>query len=237
MSTASVKYPIVRAGMLEQVAAMKPHDLLPNERELAQQFGVSRMTLRRALKELADDGLLYAVRGQGTFIAEQRISKGSDLTSFSEDMRARGLTPSARLISAHVVEAPETVAYELELDPGAAVFEVVRVRLADRLPMCIEHSHLPERFFRGLLEHDLQGSLHEILRTAFRTQAVRAEQTMSAATLTSHQADLLGAKRGAAALRVQRITSDSRGRLIERSTSVYRGDRYDFHLTIARSGR
>ena len=103
--------------------------------------------------------------------------------------------------------------------------------------MCIEHSHLPERFFRGLLQHDLQGSLHEILRTVFRTQAVRAEQTMSAVNLNTHDAELLGTKRGTAALRVLRITADRRGRLIERSTSVYRGDRYDFHLAITRNGR
>jgi len=237
MSTTAVKYPIVRAALLEQVGAMQPHDPLPNERELAQQFGVSRMTLRRALKELANDGLLYAIRGQGTFVAEQRISKGSDLTSFSEDMRARGLVPSSRLITARAIAAPEPVAYDLELDPGTTVFELVRVRLADRLPMSIEHSHLPERFFPGLLQHDLQGSLHEILRTVYRTQPIKAEQTMSAANLSAHQAELLGTKRGTAALRVLRITSDGRGRLIERSTSVYRGDRYDFHLTIIRNGR
>jgi GntR family transcriptional regulator len=237
MTTTAVKYPIVRAALLEQVGAMQPHDPLPNERELAQQFGVSRMTLRRALKELVDDGLVYAVRGQGTFVAERRISKGSDLTAFSEDMRARGLTPSSRLITARVTEAPDNVAYDLELEPGAAVFELVRVRLADRLPMCVEHSHLPERFFRGLLEQDLEGSLHEVFRTVYRTQAVRAEQTMSAVNLSSRQAELLGTKRGTAALCVVRITSDGRGRLIERSTSVYRGDRYDFHLTITRNGR
>jgi GntR family transcriptional regulator len=193
------------------------------------------MTLRRAISELADEGFLYAVRGQGTFVAEPRITKGAELTTFSEDMRARGLVPSARVITAVVREAPEVIAPALELEPGAEVFELYRLRLADRIPMCLEMSYLPARFFPGLMDHDLSASLHEILRTRYRTRAVRSDHRMKAVALTKTQADLLSTRRGGPAFEVRRITADNRGRLIEHATSLYRGDRYDFNVTFVRN--
>jgi GntR family transcriptional regulator len=235
----STRYLEVRDKLKASIENLPPHTAIARERELVEQFGVSRMTLRRAISELADEGFLYAVRGHGTFVAEPRIRKGAELTTFSEDMRARGFTPNARVITAVVRVVPEHIAPALELEPGSQVFELYRVRLADDVPMCLETSYLPAHFFPGLTEHDLTASLHEILHTRYRTRAVQSDHRMKAVTLTKTQADLLSAKRGSPALEVRRITTDDRGRLIEHATSLYRGDRYHFDITFVRnkSGR
>jgi GntR family transcriptional regulator len=233
----TTKYLDVRAKLQQTISNLPPHTAIAQERELSEQFGVSRMTLRRAIGELTRQGLLYAVRGQGTFVAEPRISKGAELTSFSEDMRARGFEPGSRIISASVISAPPTIARDLELPAEAEVVELSRIRLADGLPICLEKSYLPARFFPDLIEHDLSDSLHDTLRTRYRTRIAQADQLITAVSLTKVQADLLGSRRGSPALQVRRITADQRGRLIEHATSVYRGDRYDFRSTVAPSSR
>lgn len=228
------KYQEVRNRLLDEVEQLKPDDALPQERDLAERYGVSRATLRQALQLLSDEGRIYSIRGRGTFVAQRRISKDPVLTSFSEDMVARGLRPGSRLLSAEEVPATLSTAQALELEEGAAVFRIIRIRLADWLPMCLETLHLPVRVVPRLLDEDLETSLYRLLERRYHIRIAHADQELTAAALTKTQADLLGVGRGSPALCVHRISSDSKGRLVEEARSLYRADRYNFRLAVNR---
>lgn len=232
--TSTAKYHDIHRQLLAQIGRLAPGDALPQERELAEHFAVSRMTVRQALALLADEGRIYSVRGRGTFVADRRIAKESELTSFSQDMAARGMRAGSRLLRAHETSAGPVVGRDLEIPEEARVFHLERIRLADGLPMCLESVHLPARLFSELLEQPLDGSLYELLARRYRTIITRAEQTLSAVALTGTQADLLGVRPHAPALLARRISADARGRLVERAESRYRADRYAFHLTVRR---
>ncbi|MGA1860769.1 GntR family transcriptional regulator [Azospirillum sp. 11R-A] len=207
-------------------------DALPGERELAETFGVSRVTVRKALRELIAEGLLHQRQGAGTFInrsphVEQRLSA---LTSFTEDIGGRGLKPDSRWLSRSVATATPEEAMALGLRPGAEVVRLHRLRLADGTPLAIELSALPTSF---LPDPDLvQGSLYETLRGRGHAP-FRALQRLSAIRLPTDQATLLGVPDGAPALYIERRTFLENGTPLEFVRSHYRGDAYDFVVELS----
>ncbi len=231
-----VKHAWVREQLLQHMSGLVPDDPLPQERELAERYQVSRSTVRQALKSLADEGRIYSVRGRGTFITSQRISKDTRLTSFSEDMQARGLLPGTRLLHAEQVPATPEMAARLELEAGAPVLHLERLRLADGFPMCLEDIWLSARMYPGLLHQDLERPLYRIFSASYNTRIDRAEQKISAQLLEGDVADLLNVPHGSAALVVSRRGFDEKGRVAEYGRSFYRADRYDFELTVSRVG-
>ncbi|WP_166354564.1 GntR family transcriptional regulator [Phytoactinopolyspora limicola] len=235
--TRTPKYLQINDQLTAMIADMEPDTLLPKELELAETFSVSRETLRQALQLQTSAGRIYSIKGKGTFVARPHISKGDKLTSFTEDMEARGLTPRSRVISAREITPDTDTAHDLELDDGRTVFEIVRIRLADDVPMCLETFQTPTSFFPTLLELPLTGSIYELFRTHGRISITNTEQRITAALAKKAQADLLGVRPRSPVLLVNRVSSDQRGRLIERTESVYRGDRYDFRLSARRDGR
>ena len=129
------------------LSVLPPGSALPSERELAERYGVARMTVRGELDRLAGDGLAYRIQGRGTFVSEPRVAQANALTSFTEDMRARGLEPSSRLIAREEHPAGGRMARRLELRPSAPLVRVDRLRLADAEPLAVEQVTLPlERF-------------------------------------------------------------------------------------------
>lgn len=225
---------VLRAEITGQ---MRPHQMLAPERELAGRFGVSRMTIRGALRSLTDDGLIYPIRGVGTFVAEPTVAKDLALSSFSEDMRARGLTPGAKVRDATEIDCDAAVAADLGVEPGSAVYRLERLRLADDIPIAHEQVYLPARLFPRLLTADLTGSLYEIMEHRYGIRVERAEQTTRAVSLGKRLADLLGVPPRTAALHVRRTGIDGQGRIVERADTLYRGDRYSFSATIQRRRR
>ena len=213
---------------------MRTDDALPQERDLAEHFQVSRTTVRQALRSLAESGLTYTIRGKGTFVSGGRVSKGLKLTSFSEDMRARNLQPSSRVLRAREVAASEEIAMNLELEPGASVYAIERLRLADGVPMCLETINLPSQLFPHLLGYDLGDSLYSLLITHYRVNVEHADQRVSSEAVTQADAELLGVTPRDPAMVVRRRSVDGRGRLIEFAVSVYRGDRYDYSFAVSR---
>ena len=229
------KHQRIRQSLAEEIRGLQPHSLLPTERDLAKTHAVSRATIRLALDALRDAGLVYRVQGAGTFVAGPTISKTLSLSSFSEDMEIRGMTPSSRLLAADEIAAGSALAEELGIAPEDHVFRISRVRLADAEPICLETAHLPAARTPGLLDRDLNGSLYEILR-GHHVHIVRAEQVVKAVVLDVGEAAMLGTPSGSAALRMHRIGLDERDRPVESTTSVYRADRYDLRLAIRRGG-
>ncbi len=234
--TMQVKHEWVREEILQNMSGLEPDAPLPQERELAERYQVSRSTVRQALKNLATEGRIYAVRGRGTFVASQRISKDSRLTSFTEDMIARGQRPGTRLLQVEQVPAAPEIAAKLELESGSAILHLERLRLADGFPMCFEEIWLPAHMYPGLQHQDLERPLYGVFAASYNLRIDRAEQQISAQILKGRIADLLNVPPGSAALVVVRRSSDEKGRIAEYAKSIYRADRYDFQLTVSRSG-
>lgn len=230
----ALKHQLIREQLLAEISTMETDAPIAQERELADRFGVSRTTVRQALRSLSDEGLIYAIRGQGTFVSGGRISKGLKLSSFSEDMRSRGMIPRSRLIRAEEKLADADLAQQLEVEVGTPVLMIERLRLADGVPMCLETTHLPKRLFPHLLNYNLDGSLYNLLADHYRVRVELANQRITTLASTSVVSDLLGIPRKSPALRVDRQGVDDKGRIVEYAVSLYRPDRYDYRFTVHR---
>ncbi|HEU4589699.1 MAG TPA: GntR family transcriptional regulator [Steroidobacteraceae bacterium] len=209
-----------------------PDDALPPERDLAEMLKVSRITVRKAIDELVEDGLLIRKQGSGTFVSNRVEKNFAKLTSFSEDMRARGRQPrSVWLNRAQGTVTPEE-SLTLRSSPGTPVFRFHRIRYADDAPMAIEHATVIASCLGSL--DDVENSLYEALeRTGNRP--VRALQRLRAVLLTAEQAKLLKAQEGEAGLLVARVGYLKDGRAVEYSQSWYRGEIYDFVAELSAS--
>lgn len=217
--------------------SLAPHSRIPSERELSEQFEISRMTARRALLELTREGWIYTSVGKGTFVAEPKISQSLQaLTSFSEDMRARGLRPSAVLLRHSMLPADDEVAAGLRIPAETAVLCVERLRMADVEPMALERAHFFFPHMEELLGVSLDGSLYELLRERFRLVPAEAIQEFEARLATPPEQDLLRVGPGAPVLTIARTTLDTAGRPFEFVRSVYRADRYRFVARLVREG-
>ena len=209
-----------------------PDDALPPERDLAEMLGVSRITVRKAIDELVEDGLLIRKQGSGTFVSNRVEKNFAKLTSFSEDMRARGREPrSVWLNRAEGTVTPEE-SLTLRSSPGTPVFRFHRIRYADDAPMAIEYATVIASCLTSL--ETVESSLYEALeRTGNRP--VRALQRLRAVLLTAEQAKLLKAQEGEAGLLVARVGYLKDGRAVEYSQSYYRGEIYDFVAELSAS--
>ena len=210
--------------VLEQ-GAIGADDALPPERDLAQGLGVSRVTVRKALRQLVDEGLLVQQRGAGTFVAPRVEQPLSSLTGFTEDMSARGMTPGVEWLDRSLGTAMPEEALALNLSPGAMVSRLYRIRLADEKPMCIEQATLP----RDVLPDPkvVEDSLYVVLEKEGQ-RPVRALQRLRAQLLQFEQARLLHVEPGTPCLYIERRSFLGDGRPVEFVRSHYRGDAYDF---------
>jgi GntR family transcriptional regulator len=202
-----------------------PEEPLPAERDLATDFAVSRITVRKALDALVADGLLIRRQGAGTFVAGRVEKQFAKLSSFTEDMAARGRSVTSRWLTRTEATVSPDESMTLGLGPGAAVYRFHRLRLADGMPMAIERSTIPGFALDGA---DAVGdSLYAALEAA-GNRPVRALQRLRAVLFTADQAKLLGMEAGAAGLFIERRGFLEDGRAIEATQSWYRGDAYDF---------
>jgi GntR family transcriptional regulator, N-acetylglucosamine utilization regulator len=208
--------------------ALPPGAALPSEREMAEELALARITVRAAYKELMTRGCLEIRQGSGTFVANRvkRIEQPLwRLSSFSEDMRSRGMVPDARLIGRSVSSPSPNEVFILGLEQSEKVVRIDRLRLSDGVPMAIERAVVPEKFlgkeFRG------KGSLYAALeRRGFRPH--RATQRLTAVVLGESEARMLGVEPGASSLQIERVSRLSDQRVVEYTQSQYRGDAYDF---------
>ena len=210
---------------------------LPPERALAEHFGVSRVTLRRALDELAGLGVV-ARFGTGWVVASAAIGEPPNvLMSFSEMSASRGLSPGSRVLSRTVRPATIDEAEALGLAPGAALFELERLRSMDDVPILVDRTCVPLSLAPGLDRVDLDAaSLYEVLEERYGIRPTRAHFTVEAVAADARQAALLGLEPGQPVLRCRQQTEDETGRRIELCEMVYRGDRYRFRATLLRAG-
>jgi GntR family transcriptional regulator len=168
-----------RDRVLELIEALGIGEAIPSERQLTTDLGVSRLTVRAALDELVRDGYLVRRRGSGTFVSEPKIAQELTMTSFTEDMQRRGLSPASRTLELKVVPAGAQLGRLLHVSPSEPVMVAKRLRLADHETMAIETLHVRESLVPDLTAADLQEhSFYELLRDRYVTTIAGGIQTI-----------------------------------------------------------
>ncbi len=217
---------------------LEAHNTIPSERELEKLYSVSRTTIRQAIDLLVRQGFLYREQGRGTFVSPQKLQKGiSELTSFSEDMKQRGLEPGQKILEIGFVDATQKVKTHLELaDDQNKVFCIKRIRLGDGIPMGLQTSfyNLPDNkvISREILEEF--GSTYRILQEVFHLIPTEADETLEVTLATPEEAKLLQIDPGSPLLLSERTTYSQYRRVIEFVKILYRGDRYRYFAKLTR---
>jgi len=207
---------------------LKPGENFPSERELAERYGVSRMTVRQALRHLRQENLIYHERGVGTFVTDRKLDVHTrNLSGFSEEMVSLGLVPSSRVVQLKREAADEQILKDLDLTTGAEVFHIQRLRVADDEPMAFESTYLPAELCPELDRIDLtKNSLYQILADDYNVRMHHAAESLEAAAASRFVAAQLGIKKGAPVLNVHRVVFTESNQPIESARTTYRADRY-----------
>ena len=204
---------------------------IPSERQLSQDFDVSRMTLRQAIQTLVDEGILQRQVGSGTYVASSKVQeKMSGTTSFTEITEEQGKKPSSKTVSYHVADPSISEMEKLKLKDGDQVLRMERIRYADKQPICFEVATIPVTIVNSLNKKDITSSLYNALEEKAGLKLGNATQTVSAILASEKIANFLNVKRGSAVLRVRQVTTLDDNRPFEYVRSQYAGDRFEFYL-------
>ncbi|MEO8594709.1 MAG: GntR family transcriptional regulator [Candidatus Solibacter sp.] len=207
---------------------------LPNETKIAERFGVSKITVRQALQNLAELGYIRREHGRGTFVSRRKFDDGPrELTSFTEEMRRHDLTSSSRILRQGVSVADALVADTLQVPAGSPVFVLKRVRIAGSESMSLQTAHIPAAFVPAIKMTDT-ASLYEVLQKQYHLYPARARETYFAAASDAEAAELLGIPEGSPVFAVERVTLLPNERPFEFVRSVVRGDRYTIVLDLVK---
>lgn len=215
-----------------------PERQLPPERELCEQFHVSRITVRQALHQLVTEGRLIRIHGRGTYVASSPVKRQLlPLVGFSEDILSRGQRPGARVLRFEAATASLAVAQALQLASGEGVFVLKRLRLANGRPIAIETVQMPEKLCPGIIGESLEDrSFYALLRQKYDIHPARALQVWQAVACPAADAKLLDLPKGSPVLQIQRTTYDQHGRPFEYLDSFFRGDRYVYYAELRNEG-
>jgi GntR family transcriptional regulator len=216
-----------RDRVLDLIEGLGVGEAIPSERQLSAELGVSRLTLRAALDELAREGYVVRRRGSGTFVGEPKIAQELTMTSFTEDMRRRGMEPGSRTLSLEIVPAGARLGRFLHVSPSEPIVVAKRLRLADRETMAIETLHVREALVPGLTRRDLEGkSFYELLRERYGIVIAGGAQTIEPTVTNEEESEALGVPLHSPAFLFERVTQSEQNQIVEFVHSIYRGDRY-----------
>ncbi len=217
----------------------EPGARLPTEDALITRFHVSKITVRQALRELAQMGYIRREQGRGTFVQRPPIEEGPrELTSFSGEMRGHGLVATSLVLEQGVVPATADIASRLDITAGAPVFRLRRLRLADGEPMGLQTAYISMQLVPGIDALAFaNASLYDVLATRYSLFPAAARETHQAVLVPDEAAPLLRVPAGSPALSAERLTSLGDGRPLEYVDSIMRGDRYRIVLDLTRAAR
>ncbi len=208
-----------------------PGSMIPSERDLSQAYSISRMTVRQALSQLVAEGLLHREKGRGTFVSPVKLEQ-KNIMSFSNTVRAKGLTPSARVLYFEKEEATEELRERLGLSAGEKVYHLKRLRLADDLPVAVEEDFIPERYCPGLEHWDLKSSLHRMIKYEYGHNVRYVDHVIEATKPGREEKELLQITAATPILKLicEYYTEDDMKLFYERS--IYRSDEYKYNLRV-----
>ncbi|MFV0561166.1 MAG: GntR family transcriptional regulator [Enterococcus sp.] len=223
----------------EQIENEKtPHDKLLSERELCQQYGVSRTTVRLALQELESQGYVYRRHGKGTFVSDL-VDKSANLAgaySFTEEMKKLGRKPTTIILEFNQIEATKQLAKKMNIHLGDIVFKIKRLRLANDAPLMVERSYLPAKSFIGLTQELLERKpLYDVFSEDYEQQIQLADEEFYASIATNSDAHLLRISDGAPVLHLIRSTYNTKNEIIEYTVSVARADQFHYKIRHIRN--
>jgi GntR family transcriptional regulator len=219
-----------------QHGVYKPGDLLPSERELVQRYGLSSITVTRALNELVREGWLYRKAGKGTFLKRDRLEERlGRLTSFAEEMRQRNIIPQYKLLRAQAVIPPSDIARALRLEPSARAFFIERLHLAKNEPIALARGYWIIEIGEQLAQRDLNRiPLYETTERELHIPLVEADESISAAVADAELARHLGVPRRSPLLVQERLTFTTEMRPVHFTTTYFRADRYKYKIRLSR---
>lgn len=212
---------------------LKPGDILPGERLLEETYGVSRITVRRAIGDLVAAGRLRRVRGKGTFVAPNPLVSRLHLASFSDEMSAQDVVASSKILNSGRASAPEAATHFFGTPATEEQIHLRRLRLGDGEPYSIDDGWYNSAFAPSLLENDTYNSVYSILDKTFGVPITDADQTVSAIAANEEIAPLLDVPVGSPLLHIVRC-SRSGDKPVEWCSSVYRTDRYHLNTRVSR---
>src|SRR6202011_3039245 len=234
-------YESVESALAAGIAdgTMPPETQLPPEEGLIERFKVSRTTVRKAIQNLIERGLVEVRRGRGTFVTQPKIMQElTELTGFVEDMQALGRTPTARLLEKRIVAADETVAHQLALAPGTLVVRLRRVRLADGVAMSFDETYLPREIGEKIAAEDLEAEpVFALLEDKYGTPLVEAEYKLAAAAADPVAAHALQVTAGSPIFLIERTSYTTGNRPVDYERLHYRGDLVRFVTRLTRRPR
>ena len=233
---AKPRYQVVAGSLLEQIerGELSPNQRLPSESDLCKIYDVGRNTVRHALSELVNIGVLTTVHGVGTFVADNRLTKTAEfLFGFTKEMDQRGVEVTSNVLAAEIIPADAFLSRRLQVQLGAEVVYLYRVRFMDGEPAALERAYLPHVLCPGILEHDFStNSLYETLSIEYNRIPDHAEQEISASLATDEVARLLKLTQPAVVLVFHRDTRLANGQVIEYVDSELRADKFRFYTNL-----
>ncbi len=203
---------------------------LPSERTLAEQYGLSRMTVRQALSELVAAGALYREQGRGTFVSARKMQQ-RNISSFSDTVKQKGFAPGTKVIGFAVVRPPADIAEKL-MAPGD-VYRALRIRLADDTPVAVEEVFIPLHICPGLKLSDLTSSLYRLISDTFGHKIGSADSSVSAHHPSARQQQYLNITRNTPVLKIDSLYYSASGATLYYERAVYRADMYEYNIRIS----
>ncbi len=224
-------YAQLKAAILDdiRIGTLKPGARIASQRDLSEQFAMSHMTVRRALNDLLNAGVIYTIPGKGMYVStnEKVEAESGPFVSFTEEMRRRGLVSSSIVLASSIITANTALAQIFRIQIGAKLVELHRLRLADGEPIAVQLAYLPYGRFPDLLSHDFGvESLYTVLRQDYGVVFANSTYAVEAALAGEQEAQLLKLSLPAALLITEQSTEEEGGAVIEYVRAAYRGDRY-----------
>jgi GntR family transcriptional regulator len=215
----------------------EPRSPIPSERQLEQLYNISRTTIREAVDHLVRQGFLYREHGRGTFVSPQKLQKGlMELTSFSEDLVKRGITPGQIIQDMSWVVPSPNILQRLELPAGTEVLRIQRIRLGDQVPIGLQTSFIALTIGQNITREEMEtaGSLYRILQEKYGIIPTEADETLEVTLATPEEAALLQVESGAPLLLNERLLFSQNRTPVEFVKILYRGDRYQYYVRLSR---
>ena len=223
----------LRTRVRDLLAGLNVGDRLPSERELSERWNVARMTVRRTLDVLILEGAIERRQGSGTYVAPRPFVRALGLTSFSDDMKQRGLVPGSRLVSLTKMPADPQIARLLCAAVGTDVYRFTRVRLGSGEPLAVETTWIRSSLVPGLQEYDLDGSLYKLLAQRYRIAVATAQVSIQPVLPDAKVRELLRIPGDQACLLIQMVDTDPKGNVVMVAKCTYRGDKYQLSADVS----